>query len=66
MFNLDQLRRRREQRLSLALESWYEAKEHVKTAHTRPVIEVLVGFQRARRIVDAMRVARALCAVWVC
>ena len=35
MFSLDQLRRRQEQRLSLALESWNEAKEHLKTALAR-------------------------------
>lgn len=32
MFSLDQLRRRQEQRLLLALESWNEAKEQLKTA----------------------------------
>ena len=32
MFSLNQLRSRQEQRLSLALESWNEAKEHLKKA----------------------------------
>jgi hypothetical protein len=32
MFNLDKLRTRQEQRLSLAMESWNEAKDHLKTA----------------------------------
>jgi hypothetical protein len=32
MFNLDQIRNRQEQRMSLVLESWNEAKEHLKEA----------------------------------
>ncbi len=57
MFSLDQLRRWQEQRLSLALESWNEAKEHVKTAQARAAAkeqEYREVTEDVRRRLDAM------------
>ncbi len=63
MFSLDQLRRRQEQRLLLALESWDEAKEHLKAA-----LELAAAKEReynkvsedVRRRLDAMELVSSM------
>ena len=63
MFSLDKLRSRQEQRLSLALESWNGAKEHVNTAlalaaaKEREYREVAEDVQRR---LDAMELVRSM------
>jgi hypothetical protein len=63
MFSLDQLRRRQEQRLSLALESWNDAKEHLKTALARAAAkeqEYREVSEDVRRRLDAMELVRTM------
>jgi hypothetical protein len=63
MFSLDKLRNRQEQRLLLALESWNEAKEHLKAA-----LELAAAKEReyhevsedVRRRLDAMELVRSM------
>jgi hypothetical protein len=63
MFSLDQLRRRQEQRLSLALESWNEAKEHLQKAMALAAAkeqEYREVSEDVRRRLDAMELVSSM------
>jgi len=63
MFSLDQLRKQQEQRLLLALESWNEAKERLRTALALAAAkerEYREVSEDVRRRLDAMELVRSM------